>query len=124
MNLTQFFDASIKLQEYGYKIHSIDADDKTYSVEFTHHTDICSSAAYYHRIRYYVSFCKSSTQQIFIGRMVGGNLFGTIYSIDGADKAFDFIIADIQKIEEEEKQKERQKLLDKLTPKEREVLGI
>jgi len=123
MNLTQFFDASIKLQQYGYKIQLIDEDDKTYFVEFHHHTDICSSTAY-RRIMYCVRFCKSSTQQIFIGRMVGGNLFGTIYSIDGADKAFDFIIADIQEIEEEEKQKERQKLLDKLTPREREILGI
>jgi len=123
MNLTQFFDASIKLQQYGYKIQLIDEDDKTYFVKFTHHTDIFSSTAY-RRIKYYVSFCKSSTQQIFIQRMVGGNLFGTIYSIDEADKAFDFIITDIQKIEEEEEQKERQKILEKLTPREREVLGV
>ena len=39
MNLTQFFDASIKLQQYGYKIQSIDEDDKTYFVEFTHLRD-------------------------------------------------------------------------------------
>ena len=123
MNLTQFFDVSIKLQKYGYKIQLIDEDDETYFVKFTHHTDICSSTAY-RRIMYYVSFCKSSTQQIFIHRMVGGNLFGTIYSIDEADKAFDFIIADIQEIEAEEIKKERQKILDKLTPREREVLGV
>jgi len=123
MNLTQFFDASIKLQQYGYKIQLIDEDDETYFVKFTHHTDICSSTAY-RRIMYYAKFCKSSTQQIFIHRMVGGNIFGTIYSIDEADKAFDFIIADIQEIEAEEIKKERQKILDKLTPREREVLGV
>ena len=36
MNLTQFFDASIKLQQYGYNVYSIDIDDKTYSVTFAY----------------------------------------------------------------------------------------
>jgi hypothetical protein len=35
-----------------------------------------------------------------------------------------YLTADIQKIEEEVKKKERQKVLDKLTQRERELLGV
>ena len=125
MNLTQFFDASIKLQQYGYNIYSIDADDKTYSVTFAY-ASVCSGLAF-GGVQYVIQFYKGSTQPIFAHKIVvrqlrmNAEITSTVHSID---EAVDFIIADIQKIEEEEKQKERQKILDKLTPREREVLGV
>ena len=127
MNLTQFFDASIKLQKYGYKIHSIeqDTDCKYYFVRFAY-ADVCSGFAF-GGVQYVIDFYKGSTQPIFAHKMVvrqlrmNGEITRTVHSID---EAIDFIITDIQKIEEEEKQKERQKILDKLTPREREVLGV
>ena len=125
MNLTQFFDASIKLQQYGYNIYSIDAYDKTYSVTFAY-ASVCSGLAF-GGVQYVIQFYKGSTQPIFAHKMVVKKLkleFDTTEQISNIDEAVDFIIADIQKIEEEEKQKERQKILDKLTPREREVLGV
>lgn len=127
MNLTQFFDASIKLQKYGYKIHSIeqDTDCKYYFIRFAY-ADVCFGLAF-GGVQYDIEFYKGSTQPILLHRMVVKKLnmnveiTRTVHSID---EAIDFIITDIQKIEEEEKQKERQKILDKLTPREREVLGI
>ena len=127
MNLTQFFDASIKLQEYGYKIHSIeqDTDCKYYFIRFAY-ADVCFGLAF-GGIQYEIQFYKGSTQPILVYKMVVKKMkleFDITDQVSNMDEAIDLIIADIQKIEEEEKQKERQKLLDKLTPKEREILGI
>jgi hypothetical protein len=125
MNLTQFFDASIKLQKCGYQIHSIDADDKSYLVRFAY-ADVCSRLAF-GGIQYDIEFYKGSTQPIFAHKMVVRQLrinFETTCKVHSIDEAVDFIISDIQKIEAEEMKKERQKILDKLTPREREVLGV
>jgi hypothetical protein len=48
----------------------------------------------------------------------------TIGEVPNIDEALDFIIADIQKIKEELKEQERQKVLAKLTQRERELLGV
>jgi hypothetical protein len=127
MNLTQFFDASIKLQKYGYKIHSIeqDTDCKYYFIRFAY-ADVCFGLAF-GGVQYEIQFYKGSTQPIFAHKIVvrqlrmNAEITSTVHSID---EAVDFIIADIQEIEAEEMKKERQKILDKLTPREREVLGI
>ena len=127
MSLTQFFDASIKLQQYGYKIRSIeqDTDCKYYFIKFAY-ADVCSGLAF-GGIQYEIQFYKGSTQPILVYKMVAKKLkleFDSSKEVSDMDEAVDFIIADIHKIEEEEKQKERQKILDKLTPREREVLGV
>jgi hypothetical protein len=44
--------------------------------------------------------------------------------VSNIDEAVDFIIADIQKLEEQLKEEERQKVLAKLTQRERELLGV
>lgn len=125
MNLTQFFDASIKLQKYGYKIHYIDADDKTYFVRFSY-ADVCSGLAF-GGVQYDIEFYKGSTQPIFAHKMVVRQLridFETTYKVHSIDEAVDFIIADIQKLEEQLKEEERQRVLAKLTQRERELLGV
>jgi hypothetical protein len=127
MNLTQFFDASIKLQEYGYKIHSIEQviDGKYYFVRFAY-TDVCYGLAF-GGIQYEIQFYKGSTQPILVHKMVAKKLkleFDSSEEVSNIDEAVDFIITDIQKLEEELKEEERQKVLAKLTPKEREILGI
>lgn len=125
MNLTQFFDASIKLQKYGYKIHFIDEDNKTYFVRFAY-ADVCSGFAF-GGVQYEIQFHKGSTQPIFAHKLVARKLkmnFELPHEVYSIDEAVDFIIADIQKLEAEEREKERQKILNKLTPREREVLGV
>lgn len=125
MNLTQFFDASIKLQKYGYKIHYIDADDKTYFVRFAY-ADVCSGLAF-GGVQYDIEFYKGSTQPIFAHKMVVRQLridFETTYKVHSIDEAVDFIIADIQKLEEQLKEEERQRVLAKLTQRERELLCV
>jgi hypothetical protein len=125
MNLTQFFDASIKLQKYEYKIHSIDADDKTYFVRFAY-ADVCSGLAF-GGVQYDIEFYKGSTQPIFAHKMVVRQLridFETTHKVHSIDEAVDFIIADIQKLEDQLKEEERQKVLAKLTQRERELLGV
>jgi hypothetical protein len=125
MNLTQFFDASIRLQEYGYKINFIDEEDKTYGVTFSY-ADVCSGLAF-GGVQYEIQFYKSSNQSVILHRMVGRKLrmdVETIGEVPNIDEALDFIIADIQKIEEELKEQERQKVLAKLTQRERELLGV
>ena len=125
MNLTQFFDASIKLQKYGYKIHSIDADDKTYGVTFAY-AHVCSGLAF-GGVQYEIEFYKGSTQPIFAHKMVVRQLridFETTHKVHSIDEAVDFIIADIQKLEEQLKEEERQRVLAKLTQRERELLGV
>ena len=127
MNLTQFFDALIKLQNYGYTIYSIEEDDETYYVIFAY-AHVCSGLAF-GGIQYEIQFYKGSTQPVFTHKMVVKKLrmnTETSYTckVHSIDEAFDFIIADIQKLEEEEKEKERQRVLAKLTQKERELLGV
>ena len=127
MNLTQFFDASIKLEKYGYKIHSIeqDTDCKYYFVRFAY-ADVCSGFAF-GGVQYEIQFYKGDTQPILVHRMVVKKLkleFDTTEQVSNIDEVIDFIIADIQEIEAEEMKKERQKILEKLTPRQREVLGI
>jgi hypothetical protein len=120
MNLTQFFDASIKLQNYGYNIYSIKEDEyKNYFVTFAY-ADVCSALAF-GGIKYTIDFGptpryvykEEPRTDVYINQKVS-----TI------DEAVDFIIADIQKLEQELKEQERQKVLDKLTQRERELLGV
>ncbi len=126
MNLTQFFDASIKLQTYEYIIHSIDADDKTYFVRFAY-ANVCSGLAF-GGVQYNVSFSKGcSFYPISVTKILVKSLrfdFEPSYEVSNIDEAVDFIIDDIQKLEKELKEKERQKVLDKLTQRERELLGV
>jgi hypothetical protein len=63
MNLTQFFDASIRLQEYGYKINFIDEEDKTYGVTFSY-ADVCSGLAFV-EFSMKFSFIKVLINQLF-----------------------------------------------------------
>ena len=44
--------------------------------------------------------------------------------VSNIDEAVDFIIADIQKLQEEVKEGERQRVLAKLSQRERELLGV
>ena len=125
MNLTQFFDASIKLQTYGYKIHFIDDEDKTYGVTFAY-ADVCSGLAF-GGVQYEVEFSKDSSQPNIVFKMVVRNLeyiMDTTKEVSNIDEAVDFIIADIQKLQEEVKEGERQKVLAKLSQRERELLGV
>jgi len=125
MNLTQFFDASIKLQKYGYKIHFIDEEDETYGVTFAY-ADVCSGLAF-GGVQYEIQFHEGSTQPVFLYKMVARQLrmdFEPSKEVSNIDEAVDFIIADIQKLQEEVKEGERQRVLAKLTQRERELLGV
>ena len=128
MNLTQFFDALIKLKKYGYKIYSIDEGNKSYYVRFTC-ADVCSGLAF-GGVQYDIEFYKGSTQPFFphkVYKMVVSRMeyvMDTAKDIHSIDEAVDFIIADIQKLEDQLKEEERQKVLAKLTQRERELLGV
>ncbi len=125
MNLKQFFDASIKLQNYGYKIKFIDEDDKTYSVIFAY-ANVCSGLAF-GGVQYEIEFYKSPVYPFLVQKMTTRQLridFETTKEVSNIDEAVDFIIADIQKLEEQLKEEERQKVLAKLTQREREILGV
>ena len=126
MNLTQFLDASIKLQNYGYKIHFIEEDEyKNRFVRFAY-SDVFSGLAF-GGVQYVMTFCGDSSQPKYVEKCVTKKLelcIGTTEQVSNIDEAIDFIIADIQKLEEEVKEKERQKVLAKLTQKERELLGV
>jgi hypothetical protein len=126
MNLTQFFDASIKLQKYEYKILSISEDEyKNYFVIFAY-ADVCSGLAF-GGVQYEMEFSKDSSQPVFLHKMVVRQLrmdFETTYEVHSINEAVDFIIADIQKLQEEVKEGERQKVLAKLSQRERELLGV
>ena len=123
MNQTELFDALIKLQHYGYGIYSVEKDESgNYFIKFAF-ADVCSGLAFggiKYEIHFYLTSRKYLLQRLTRNRDNNG-FFQKSFSFD---EAIDLIIADIQKIEEEEKQKERQKILDKLTPREREVLGV
>lgn len=129
MNLTEFFNASIKLQEYGYKINTIDEYDKTYYVRFAF-AHVCSRLSF-GGVQYDVEFHKGCPiQSVFAHRVHKMLLRQMEYVIDttkdvhSIDEVVDFIISDIQKLEEKEKEKERQKVLAKLTQREKELLGL
>ena len=125
MNLTQFFDASIKLQTYGYLIYSIAENEYNYFVRFTY-ADVCSGLAF-GGVQYEVEFSKDSSQPNIVFKMVVRNLeyiMDTTKEVSNIDEAVDFIIADIQKLQEEVKEGERQKVLAKLSQRERELLGV
>jgi hypothetical protein len=125
MNLTQFFDALIKLQTYGYSIYSIAENKYNYFVRFTY-ADVCSGLAV-GGVQYEVEFSKDSSQPVFLHKMVARQLrmdFELSKEVSNIDEAVDFIIADIQKLQEEVKEGERQKVLAKLSQRERELLGV
>jgi len=123
MNQTELFDALIKLQYYGYGIYSVEKDESgNYFIKFAF-PDVCSGLAFggiQYEIHFYPTISKYLLKKLTRNRDNNG-FFQESFSID---EAVDFIIADIQEIEAEEIKKERQKILDKLTPKEREILGI
>jgi hypothetical protein len=120
MDLTQFFDASIKLQGYGYKINLIQQDEyKNYFVTFAY-ADVCSGLAF-GGFSYTIDFCP--TQNYVCKRNFRTDI-KINQRVSTIDEELDFIIADIQKIEEELKEQERQKVLAKLTQRERELLGV
>jgi hypothetical protein len=51
-------------------------------------------------------------------------IMDTTKEVSNIDEVVDFIIADIQKLQEEVKEGERQKVLAKLSQRERELLGV
>jgi hypothetical protein len=123
MNLTQFFDALIKLQTYGYLIYSIAENKYNYFVRFAY-TDVCSA---FGGVQYEVEFSKDSSQPNIVFKMVARQLrmdFELSKEVSNIDEVVDFIIADIQKLQEEVKEGERQKVLAKLSQRERELLGV
>ena len=123
MNLTQFFDALIKLQTYGYLIYSIAENKYNYFVRFTY-ADVCSA---FGGVQYEMEFSKDSSQLDIAYKMVARQLrmdFELSKEVSNIDEAVDFIIADIQKLQEEVKEGERQKVLAKLSQRERELLGV
>ena len=125
MNLTQFFDALIKLQTYGYLIYSIAENEYNYFVRFTY-AGVCSGLAS-GGVQYEVEFSKDSSQPNIVFKMVVRNLeyiMDTTKEVSNIDEAVDFIIADIQKLQEEVKEGERQRVLAKLTQSERKLLGF
>jgi hypothetical protein len=125
MNLTQFFDALIKLQRYRYKIDYIAEDEYNYFVRFAY-ADVCSSLAF-GGVQYKMGFSKDSSQPDMVYKMVVRNreyIMDTTKEVSNIDEVVDFIIADIQKLQEEVKEGERQKVLAKLSQRERELLGV
>ncbi len=70
---------------------------------------------------------KDSSQPNIVNKMVvtlRGYIVDTVKEVSNIDEAVDFIIADIQKLQEKVKEGERQKVLAKLSQKERELLGV
>ncbi len=125
MNLTQFFDALIKLQTYGQLIQSIYENEYNYLVTFTH-AEVCSGLAF-GGVQYEMKVWKDSSQPNIVNKMVvtlRGYIVDTVKEVSNIDEAVDFIIADIQKLQEKVKEGERQKVLAKLSQKERELLGV
>ena len=126
MNLIQFFDALIKLQKYGYKIHHIEEDEyKNRFVRFAY-ADVCSGLAF-GGVQYEIEFHKGSSQPVLVHKIVVRQFrtdFEPNQEVSNIDEAVDFIIADIQKLDEQLKEEERQKVLAKLTQRERELLGV
>ena len=125
MNLKQFFDVSIKLQNYGYKIKFIDEDDNTYVVVFAY-ANVCSGLAF-GGVQYEIHFYKSPVYPFLVQKMTTRQLridFESSQEVSNIDEAIDFIVADIQKLEEQLKEDERQRILAKLTQREREILGL
>jgi hypothetical protein len=125
MNLTQFFDALIKLQTYGYKIDYIAEDEYNYFVRFAY-ADVCSSLAF-GGVQYKLGVSKDSSQPDMVYKMVVRNreyIMDTTKEVSNIDEAVDFIITDIQKLQEEVKEGERQRVLAKLTQSERKLLGF
>ena len=126
MNLTQFFDASIKLQGYGYKIHYIEEDEyKNRFVRFAY-ADVCSGLAF-GGVQYEITFGHNSFQPECVEKYVTKQLelcLDITEQVFNMDEAVDFIIADIQEIEKEQREGERQRVLAKLTQRERELLGF
>ncbi len=123
MNLTQFFDALIKLQTYRHLIHSIYENEYNYLVTFTY---VCSGLAF-GGVQYEMKVWKDSSQPYVVNKMVvklRGYIVDTVKEVSNIDEAVDFIIADIQKLQEKVKEGERQKVLAKLSQKERELLGV
>jgi len=118
MNLTQFFETSIKLQKNGYKICSIEqnVDGKFYFVRFAY-GDVAFGG-----VQYEIQFYNDSTQLGLVNKMVVKKLkleFEISEKVSTIDKAVDSIIAVIQKLEGE-----RQRILSKLSQREKELLGI
>jgi len=127
MNLTQFFDASIRLQKYGYKIHFIESTPVRYLVRLAY-ADVCSGLAF-GGVQYEIQFHTVSSETIpfHLYKLVLKKMKYEIeieQKISTIDEAVDFIIADIQKLEEELKEEERRRVLDRLTQRERELLGV
>jgi hypothetical protein len=126
MNLTQFFDALIKLQGYGYKIHYIEEDEyKNRFVRFAY-ADVCSDLAF-GGVQYEMTFGHNSSQPECVVKFVVKQLefwAEPTEMVSNMNEAVDFIIADIQKLQEEVKEGERQRVLAKLTQRERELLGV
>lgn len=126
MNLTEFFDALIKLQKYGYKIHSIEEDEyKNRFVRFAY-AHVCSGLAF-GGVQYEMTFGHNSFQPECVVKFVVKQLefwAEPTEMVSNMDEAVDFIIADIQEIEKEQREGERQRVLAKLTQRERELLGV
>lgn len=124
--MTEFFDAVIKIQQYGYKVHYIDADEyKNYFVRFAL-TDVVSNCAF-GGLQYEMDFRRGSSQPSMVSKFIFKKLelvMDESNEISTLDEAVNYIITDIEKINKQLEEEERQRILQKLTQREREILGV
>lgn len=119
--MTEFFDAIIKIQQHGYKLHLIERDKDAYYVRFAL-ADVVSNFAF-GGLQYEVEFPKNYTQPVRIYKYALRKLEES-NDISTLDEAVDYIITDIEKINKQLEAEERQRILQKLTQREREILGV
>lgn len=125
MIMTEFFDAVIKIQQNGYKLHSIDSDAYAYYIRFAL-TDVVSSYAF-GGVQYELEFRRSSSQPVRITKFIFEKLEMVVdetNDISTLNEAVDYIITDVERINKQLEAEERQRILQKLTQREREILGV
>ena len=124
--MTEFFDAVIKIQQYGYRVHYIDVDEyKNYFVRFAL-TGVASNYAF-GGLQYELEINRSSTQPVRVSKFIFKKLelvMDESNDISTLDEAVNYIITDIEKINKQLEEEERQRILQKLTQREREILGV
>ena len=124
--MTYFFDAIIKIQQHGYTLHYIDVDEyKNYFVRFSL-IDVVSNCAF-GGLQYEMEFLRGSSQPSMVCNYTFKKLELVLderYELSTLDEAVNYIITDIQKINKQLEEEERQRILQKLTKREREILGV
>lgn len=118
--LKDFFDYIIQLQQLGYSIHSI-ADDEcgNYFVNFS----VTSVSRGFAFGGIFYSIVLTSDGKISVEKKYGEYIHSFPY-YDSLQIAFDVIKKDIQDEHKKREDRERKEVIAKLTPRERELLGI